>query len=107
MSATRSCLAPSTRFRGFRRRGFLSSLSPTRRAAHADALLGISPGWDFERRWTISTGLQLSLGTFSTGAEEAVVIGDAGEFFTYDLLNRAYRKITQPGCTTLLLSTAD
>jgi ribonucleotide monophosphatase NagD (HAD superfamily) len=30
-----------------------------------------------------------------TGAEEAVVIGDAGEFFTYDLLNRAYRKITQ------------
>ena len=27
-----------------------------------------------------------------TGAEEAV---DAGEFFTYDLLNRAYRKITQ------------
>lgn len=25
--------------------------------------------------------------------EEAVVIGDAGEFFTYDLLNRAYRKI--------------
>jgi hypothetical protein len=65
MSATRSCLAPSTRFRGFRRRGFLSSLSPTRRAAHADALLGISPGWDFERRWTISTRPQLSLGTFS------------------------------------------
>ena len=28
-----------------------------------------------------------------TGSEEAVVIGDAGEFFTYDLLNRAYRKI--------------
>jgi hypothetical protein len=50
--------------RGFRRRGFLSSLSPTRRAAHADALLGISPGWDFERRWTISTRPQLSLGTF-------------------------------------------
>ena len=30
-----------------------------------------------------------------TGAEEAVVIGDAGEFFTYDLLNGAYRKIIQ------------
>jgi HAD superfamily hydrolase (TIGR01458 family) len=25
--------------------------------------------------------------------QEAVVIGDAGEFFTYELLNRAYRKI--------------
>lgn len=28
-----------------------------------------------------------------TDGEEAVVVGDAGEFFTYDLLNRAYRKI--------------
>lgn len=27
------------------------------------------------------------------GGEEAVVVGDAGDFFTYDLLNRAYRKI--------------
>ncbi len=27
------------------------------------------------------------------GGGEAVVIGDAGAFFTYDLLNRAYRKI--------------
>ncbi len=25
--------------------------------------------------------------------EDAVIVGDAGEFFTYDLLNRAYRKI--------------
>jgi HAD superfamily hydrolase (TIGR01458 family) len=30
-----------------------------------------------------------------TDGEEAVVVGDAGEFFTYDLLNRAYRKILQ------------
>lgn len=29
----------------------------------------------------------------SAGAGEAVVIGDAAEYFTYDLLNRAYRKI--------------
>jgi ribonucleotide monophosphatase NagD (HAD superfamily) len=29
-----------------------------------------------------------------TGSEEAVVIGDAGPFFTYDLLNQAFRKIT-------------
>jgi HAD superfamily hydrolase (TIGR01458 family) len=29
----------------------------------------------------------------ATDGEEAVVVGDAGEFFTYDLLNRAYRKI--------------
>jgi len=28
-----------------------------------------------------------------SGGIEAVVIGDAGEFFTYDLLNEAYRKI--------------
>ncbi len=28
-----------------------------------------------------------------TDGEEAVVVGDAGKFFTYDLLNRAYRKI--------------
>ncbi len=28
-----------------------------------------------------------------SGREQAVVVGDAGEFFTYDLLNRAYRKI--------------
>jgi HAD superfamily hydrolase (TIGR01458 family) len=28
-----------------------------------------------------------------TGSEEAVVIGDAGAFFTYDLLNQAFRKI--------------
>jgi HAD superfamily hydrolase (TIGR01458 family) len=28
------------------------------------------------------------------GGEEAVVIGDAGAFFTYDLLNQAFRKIT-------------
>jgi HAD superfamily hydrolase (TIGR01458 family) len=28
-----------------------------------------------------------------TGRAEAVVIGDAGPFFTYDLLNEAYRKI--------------
>ncbi|HMK90380.1 MAG TPA: TIGR01458 family HAD-type hydrolase [Methylocystis sp.] len=28
-----------------------------------------------------------------TGGAEAVVIGDAGEFFAYDLLNAAYRKI--------------
>ena len=28
-------------------------------------IAGISPGWDFERRWTISTRPQLSLGTFS------------------------------------------
>jgi HAD superfamily hydrolase (TIGR01458 family) len=27
------------------------------------------------------------------GADEAVVVGDAGEFFTYALLNEAYRKI--------------
>ncbi|HET6375502.1 MAG TPA: TIGR01458 family HAD-type hydrolase [Methylocella sp.] len=27
------------------------------------------------------------------GGKEAVVIGDAGEFFTYDLLNRAFRKL--------------
>ncbi|SFK51728.1 TIGR01458 family HAD-type hydrolase [Methylocapsa palsarum] len=27
------------------------------------------------------------------GAAEAVVVGDAGEFFTYDLLNEAYRKL--------------
>jgi HAD superfamily hydrolase (TIGR01458 family) len=31
-------------------------------------------------------------GLADTG-REAVVVGDAGEFFTYDLLNRAYRKI--------------
>ena len=30
-----------------------------------------------------------------TDGEKAVVVGDAGEFFTYDLLNRAYRKILQ------------
>jgi HAD superfamily hydrolase (TIGR01458 family) len=30
-----------------------------------------------------------------TDGEEAVVVGDAGEFFTYDLLNQAYRKILQ------------
>jgi HAD superfamily hydrolase (TIGR01458 family) len=29
----------------------------------------------------------------ATDGEEAVVVGDAGEFFTYDLLNQAYRKI--------------
>lgn len=29
----------------------------------------------------------------ATGDGEAVVVGDAGEFFTYDLLNQAYRKI--------------
>jgi HAD superfamily hydrolase (TIGR01458 family) len=29
-----------------------------------------------------------------TGSEEAVVIGDAGTFFTYELLNQAFRKIT-------------
>ena len=28
-----------------------------------------------------------------TDGEEAVVVADAGEFFTYDLLNQAYRKI--------------
>jgi HAD superfamily hydrolase (TIGR01458 family) len=28
-----------------------------------------------------------------SGGTEAVVVGDAGEFFTYDLLNEAYRKI--------------
>ena len=28
-----------------------------------------------------------------TDGEEAVVVGDASEFFTYDLLNQAYRKI--------------
>ena len=28
-----------------------------------------------------------------SGEREAVVVGDAGEFFTYDLLNEAYRKI--------------
>jgi HAD superfamily hydrolase (TIGR01458 family) len=28
-----------------------------------------------------------------TGGGEAVVVGDAGAFFTYDLLNQAYRKI--------------
>lgn len=28
-----------------------------------------------------------------SGEGEAVVVGDAGEFFTYDLLNQAYRKI--------------
>lgn len=35
--------------------------------------------------------------------EEAVVIGDAGEFFTYNLLNRAYRKILH-GATFLALA---
>lgn len=29
----------------------------------------------------------------STGGREAVVIGDAGTYFTYDLLNQAYRRI--------------
>jgi HAD superfamily hydrolase (TIGR01458 family) len=29
----------------------------------------------------------------STGGGEAVVVGDAGAFFTYDLLNQAYRKL--------------
>lgn len=29
----------------------------------------------------------------TTDGEEAVVVGDAGEFFTYDLLNQAYRKL--------------
>lgn len=29
----------------------------------------------------------------ATNGTEAVVVGDAGEFFTYDLLNQAYRKL--------------
>ena len=32
-----------------------------------------------------------------TDGEEAVVVGDAGEFFTYDLLNRAYRRDSSRG----------
>lgn len=31
----------------------------------------------------------------ATDGDEAVVVGDAGEFFTYDLLNQAYRKLLQ------------
>ena len=34
---------------------------------------------------------------------EAVVVGDAGEYFTYDLLNRAYRKLTE-GAALLALA---
>ncbi|MEK4032100.1 TIGR01458 family HAD-type hydrolase [Methylocystis sp. IM2] len=37
--------------------------------------------------------LQEEFADIAAGSGEAVVIGDAGEFFTYDLLNRAYRKI--------------
>jgi hypothetical protein len=36
-------------------------------------------------------------------SEEAVVIGDAGPFFTYDLLNQAFRKITS-GATFVALA---
>jgi HAD superfamily hydrolase (TIGR01458 family) len=87
-------------------------LSPTRHAAHADALSRISRGSDFKSRWRTSTRLPRSLAQrkltpflvvhpdlredfsgLATDGEEAVVVGDAGEFFTYDLLNRAYRKI--------------
>lgn len=31
----------------------------------------------------------------TTDGDEAVVVGDAGRFFTYDLLNQAYRKLLQ------------
>jgi HAD superfamily hydrolase (TIGR01458 family) len=37
--------------------------------------------------------LREDFSALATDGDEAVVVGDAGAFFTYDLLNRAYRKL--------------
>jgi HAD superfamily hydrolase (TIGR01458 family) len=55
--------------------------------------------WDFLARQNLTPLLVVhpdlaeDFAGLSTNGGEAVVVGDAGTFFTYDLLNRAYRKL--------------
>ena len=129
MSVARFCPARSTRFHEFGPRKFHSSLSPTRPAAHFAASqdlaqLGLQVAIEdvytpaaiahefltrrnLEPFSVVHPDLREDFSGLTTDGDEAVVVGDAGEFFTYDLLNQAYRKILRGAAFLALAKNRD